>query len=140
MHAVHDAQEVHPQHLTPAVVGLPRLAEPAPDAGVVHQHGHVAEGVERLLLQTHDLLEPADVGGHGADVGGAAPGQGDHLGGGLVQPIASAVGQHQLHAQRCETLGGGEADAAGGAGDHRRAAGREGRMGHWISYLGRLGS
>ena len=68
----------------------------------------------------------ADVGRHGDDVAG--PARRADLGRGALERLGRQVGQADLHAERGEALGGGQADAARRAGDDGDAAGRQGGM------------
>ena len=95
--------------------------------GVVHQQRDLAEGGVGPLLEALDLLAPADVGRHGQHVRPARRPARDQGRGG-VERGGVHVGHDDPHAEGGEALRGGEADAAGGAGDHGDAAGGEGGM------------
>jgi hypothetical protein len=123
LHAVDHAPEIDGEQPLPALVLLPRPAATA-EARIVHEQRHFAEVAIGRFLQPLHLLQPADVGRHGARVRTAAR----ELGGGAFECLPRQVRQTQLHAESSQPPGGSEADAAGGAGDDSRASRLQRRM------------
>jgi hypothetical protein len=120
LQAVDHAPEVDPENPQPAVVAIERAATTA-DAGVVHQNSDLAEAGIGGGLQRQHRLQVTDIGRDRKHVGGAAGGEGGHLGLGRGQGLGVGVGQDHLHAEAGEAPCGRQADAAGRAGDHGRA-------------------
>ena len=129
VHPVDDAPEVDVDE--PAPPG--EVAEhpaPAADARVVHEQRDLAERLAGEVPQGFDGLEVADVDDAEAHV--------LLLGRRLRDPRVSGlerrgvgVRENDFHARPREALRRREADAAGGAGDHRDAAGlKSGMKGH----------
>ena len=130
LHAVDHAPQVRAQHLLPALVILERSATAAA-AGIVHQHVDRTEGGIDLLLQRLDGLLAADVSWKGDDLALSVRRRSGNLLGRCVELRRIEIGDGDLHAERGETLGGGQANAVGATGDDGAAAGREsGMSGH----------
>src|SRR5215469_14623906 len=90
--------------------------------GVVHQHVDRTKcGVGTVLEAVH-FVDLADIRRHGDDLGGRQQSRRP------IERVLAQIGEHKLHAERREALGGGKADAARSAGDDRDATLREGRM------------
>ena len=129
LHAVDHAPEIGLEDRAPAR----RIAEHLPaalGAGIVHQHGHLAEGGVDLLLEGLDILRPADIGRDGQHIVRLA-GNASHLSRRPLERVAGKIRKADLHAEFRETFGGGEPDAACGPGDDGDAIrGDCGMLGH----------
>lgn len=99
------------------VIGLvlphPALGAGA-DARVVAEHVHGAEGLVGGVGQRDHGVAVADVDHPGEHLGPVR----DEFAGGLAQGALLDVGEDHLHSLGGKAAGHGEADAAGGSGDH----------------------
>ncbi len=98
-----------------------------PIAGVVHQNRRDAELGLCERAQVLDLTGAGDIGGHGKDARGTGRDGGEGALG-RVELLARQVGHHDVQPRAGEGRGGGQANAAGRAGDDRRAAWPERRV------------
>ena len=114
MRAEEVAGQVHVDDATPpGFVGLEEVEHGADDAGVVDQHVHRAEGLQRGVEHGGDLAAVGHV-GDGAD--GRASGIGDGRHGG-VDPLGIDVVDRHAGACTCEAFGDGLPYALAGAGN-----------------------
>src|SRR5258708_38619376 len=138
MDAVDDAPEIDVERAPPGFVFLPRPGA-AVDRRVVHQHAALAEFAIGDVLEPADLLHPGDIGGHGERPRARLRGERTDRARGGVERRAWQIGEAEIEAARREALGGGESDAARGAGNDGAAAGGDGWVIGHGSYSFRLG-
>jgi hypothetical protein len=81
-------------------------------AGVVHQHGDVAERRVDLVLQGLHALELADIGRHGDNSRASGRRGGRHVAGGPVERLGRQISQADLQAHRGEVARRRQADPA----------------------------
>ena len=112
--AVDRPPQVDAQDPLPVVDRGPRDWRKHADSGVVAQHVHGAEGVDRRPRQRLDAGQLGDVGGHTDDVMPLRAQAGDRF----AQRFGAHVGRDHAHASSGKRPDHAEAHTGGGAGHH----------------------
>jgi len=126
------APKVHADNALPVLQGVEHLAARL-NAGIVHQDIGAAEPLPDRLFQHRDVLDPADVGGHGHDIGSAARRYRRDFGFGFGETVGTQIRDTNSHPKTSEPHGGGKAYTGRASRDNGDVIRRHGGVRHLSS-------
>ena len=126
------APKIHAENALPVLQGVEHLAARL-NARVVHQDIGAAESLSHGLFQYRDVFDPADVSGHGHDVGSAARRNRRYPGFGFGETVGAQIGDTDFHPKTSEPHGSGKAYTGRASCDNGDVVRRHGGVRHLSS-------